>query len=94
MLPTAKREDGRKDFGDYKLAPIIQANVMYHDIAKVVQKIILSKTTKTTMWQLLNFILKSNSSRKMMLWRFVICGDDDDDGVPKWGAVKILAITN
>ena len=24
MLPTAKREDGRKDFGDYKLAPIIE----------------------------------------------------------------------
>ena len=33
MLPTAKREDGRKDFGDYKLAPIIETNVhLNHDI--------------------------------------------------------------
>ena len=35
LLPGAKRErgDGRKDFGDYKLAPIIQTNVVYHGIA-------------------------------------------------------------
>ena len=33
MLPTAKREDGRKDFGDYKSAPIIGTNVLLnHDI--------------------------------------------------------------
>ena len=33
LVPRAKREDGCKDFGDYKLAPIIQANVMYRGIA-------------------------------------------------------------
>ena len=29
LVPRAEREDGCKDFGDYKLAPIIRANVMY-----------------------------------------------------------------